>query len=235
MRSFFKMLESSPAWARVGPFAVFVLLTFCQGKFGEASRYWFYFAKTIVGAWLIWLVRPYVAEMKWNFSWEAVVAGIAVFAMWVGIDGFYPPLDQLLDRVGLVMAKSDGAKGWNPHAEFGRASALAWMFVVVRAVGSTLVVPPLEEVFYRSFFYRSLLKADFQSVPLGRLVGTPFVLTSTVFGLAHGEWLAGILCGFAYQALVCRKDRLGDAMAAHTITNALLAAWVVWRGAWKFW
>ena len=166
---------------------------------------------------------------------KAVVVGVAVFTLWVGLDGFYPSLDQLLGRLGLAKAKSNALAGWNPHAEFDQAGALAWMFVVVRGVGSTIVVPPLEEVFYRSFFYRYLVKADFQSVPLGRLIGMPFVVTSAVFGFSHGEWLAGILCGFAYQGLVCRKERLGDAMTAHAITNGLLALWVVGRGAWKFW
>jgi len=34
---------------------------------------------------------------------------------------------------------------------------------------------------------------------------------------------------------VLRKNRLGDAMTAHAITNFLLGAWIVWRGAWHFW
>jgi hypothetical protein len=32
-----------------------------------------------------------------------------------------------------------------------------------------------------------------------------------------------------------RKNRVGDAMTAHAITNFLLGAWVVGRGAWNFW
>jgi hypothetical protein len=34
---------------------------------------------------------------------------------------------------------------------------------------------------------------------------------------------------------VIRKKRLGDAITAHAITNALLAVWVVSRNAWNFW
>ena len=97
------------------------------------------------------------------------------------------------------------------------------------------MVPPLEEIFYRSFLYRYIAKPDFQSVPLGQFSWTPFLATSVVFGLAHQEWLAGILCGFAYQSLVCRKKRLGDAISAHAVTNFLLGVWIVWKGAWHFW
>ena len=60
MRFLKKFLAASPAAARVAPFVVFLALTFCQGKFGAASAYWFYFAKTLVGAWLIWEMRPFV-------------------------------------------------------------------------------------------------------------------------------------------------------------------------------
>jgi len=51
-------------------------------------------------------------------------------------------------------------------------------------------------------------------------------VTSLLFGFEHREWLAGIFCGFAYQGLVCWKKRLGDAITAHAITNALLGYWV---------
>src|SRR5437016_12054021 len=78
MDSLLRRMVASPLLVRVAPFAVFVALTFCQGKFGETSRYWIYAAKTVAGAWLIWLVRPFISEMRWTFSWESVVVGVAV-------------------------------------------------------------------------------------------------------------------------------------------------------------
>ena len=222
MKTLLQKLESSPLLARVAPFTAFVALTFCQGLFGEASRYWFYFAKTIIGAWFVWVMRPMVLEMKWKFTWEAVVVGIAVLVIWIGLDGFYPEFGT-------------AGKSWNPNAQFGEGGALAWLLIVARILGSSIVVPPLEEVFYRSFFYRYITKPDFQSMSLGQFNWMSFLITSVVFGFAHHEWLAGILCGFAYQGLVCWKKRLGDAIVAHAITNFLLGLWVVWKGAWHFW
>ncbi len=214
--------KASPVYARVAPFVIFIVLTFCQGQFGEQGRYWFYLAKTVVGAWLIWEMRPFVAEMRWTISWEAIVVGIAVCVMWVGIDGFYHKFGT-----------SDTV--WNPHEQFGKNSALAWMFIVVRTLGSTFVVPPLEEVFYRSFLYRYFVRIDFECLPLSMFHVTSFLVTSTIFGFEHYQWLAGILCGFAYQWLVIRKNRIGDAITAHAITNFLLGVYVVWQGAWQFW
>jgi hypothetical protein len=216
------IFAGSPAAARVAPFFIFLALTFCQGKFGAASAYWFYFAKTIAGAWLIWEMRPFVSEMRWAFSWEAAVVGVGIFAIWTGLDPFYPHLMK------------NGA-AWNPNEPFGQNSQLAWLFILTRILGSTFIVPPLEEVFYRSFLYRSIANQNFLSVPLNQFLPLPFFATSLVFGFSHNEWLAGILCGAAFQWLVLRKNRLGDAMTAHAITNFLLGVWIVWKHAWNFW
>ena len=228
------MVTKSPVWVRVLPFAVFLALTGMQDKFGDSGRFWIYLLKTLVGAGMIWALRPDIPEMRWKWSWPAVTVGVAVCGVWVGLDGLYPRLSELMSRVGLGSG-SNAAGAWNPHLCFGQGSSLAWFFVLVRVAGSSLVVPVLEEVFFRSFIYRYLVKADFLSVPLGVFKAHAFLLTSLVFALEHQEWLAGILCGLAYQGLVCWKGRLGDAIAAHALTNFLLGCWVVWKGAWGFW
>ncbi len=217
-----KKVRGSAVLIRAIPFLIFITLTSCQGLFGEASRYWIYAGKSLLGAGMIWGMWPFVAEMRWVLSWEAVVTGVAVLVMWIGIDDFYPKFGR-------------PAAGWNPPAQFGQGSTLTWIIIVARILGASLVVPPLEEVFYRSFLYRYLIKSDLQSVPPGFFNWKAFLATSVVFGFSHYEWLAGILCGFAYQGLVCWKKRLGDAITAHAITNFLLGLWVVWKGAWHFW
>lgn len=227
---------TSPATARVAPFVIFLVLTGCQGWFGEAGRYWFYLAKTVAGAWLVWEMRPLVSEMRWTFSWEAVAIGIAVVVVWIGLDPYYPRLSELTSKIGLTKARSAAEQiPWNPALEFGKGTVLAWFFLIVRFAGPSLVVPPLEEVFYRSFLYRYLVRVDFQSLPLRQLHWVSLFVTALIFASTHEQWLAAIFCGLAYQWLVLRKNRLGDAMAAHAITNFLLGIWVVWKGAWNFW
>ena len=216
-----KFLAASPAIIRIAPFFIFVLLTVAQEKLGGESAYWLYLAKTILGALMIFAVRPFIAEMRWAISWEAIAVGILIFAIWIGLDSFYSPLFK--------------KAGENPFSHFNGNASLAWFFCIVHILGMTLVVPPIEEIFYRSFLYRYIASKDFLSVPLNKFVPAPFLVTALVFGLSHNEWLAGILCGAAYQWLVLRKNRLGDAMTAHAITNFLLGAWIVWRGAWHFW
>lgn len=215
-------LCGSPLAARAVPLLVFVVLTTLQGRVGEGSQYWIYLFKTLVGGWLLWLVLPAVGEIGWELSWRAVMAGVLVFAFWVGLDPLYPKLGS-------------GSDAWNPGADFGAGSLAAGFFIFVRFVGSVLVVPSLEEVFYRSLLYRYCIRSDFLAVPLSTFRWVPFLVTAVIFGFTHREWLAGILCAGVYQGLVCRRGRLGEAITAHAVTNLLLGAWVVWRGAWHFW
>ena len=223
-------LRDDPLRARVVPFVLFVVLTFAQGWGPPAAAFWLYALKTLLGALLLVAVWPVVTEMRWHFSLAGLLTGVAVFAVWVGLD----PLCEALGWAGSYPKWKLG-EPWNPHAVFGRDSALAWFFIGVRVLGSTLVVPPLEEAFYRSFLYRYAEKADFLAVPLRGLLGRPFLITTVLFGLAHREWLAALICGAAYQGLVCWKGRLGDAMTAHAVTNLLLGLWVAGRGQWQYW
>jgi len=218
----FNKILTSAILVRVIPFAVFAALTIFQGRFGAASLYWIYALKTILGAWLLWQMRHHVKEMKWSFSWEAVVVGVGVCAVWIGLDGYYP---TLFHRCG----------NFNPASTYGSGSAMAMIFIGVRIIGSSLVVPPLEEIFFRSFLYRFLITPNFLEIPLNRLQWRAFLITGIIFGLGHYEWLPGILCAFAYQGLVIKKNRLGDAITAHAITNFLLAVWILAHRAHYFW
>ena len=165
--------------------------------------------------------------MRWAFSWEAVVVGVGVCVIWVGLDPFYPPNHMVFKPIE--------GESWNPNNLYGQGTFMAWFFIAVRIFGSTFIVPPIEEVFYRSYVYRMMISNDWERVPVGYFAAASFVACSLLFGFMHFQWLAGVLCGMAYLWLTVHKKRLGDAMTAHAITNFLLGIWVVWKGAWQFW
>ncbi len=225
MNALKRYLGISPVHARLLPFFLFLAPLFIQEGLGEPMRYWIYLARTLIGAWCVWEMRSLVPEMRWAISWEGAIVGVLVLIIWVGLDPYYPPNTLLMKP----------SEPWNPVKQFGAGSALGIFFFCVRTLGSTFVVPQLEEVFWRSFVYRYLVKTKFEELPLGTLHWLSLVVTSTLFGLEHFQWLAGILCGLLYQFLVIRKNRLGDAIFAHAVTNFLLSLWVVYKGAWNFW
>lgn len=218
---------------RILPFALFVLLTSLQGQWDESSRYWVYCLKTVVVAGLIAYLWPKLKEMRPVFSWEALLAGIVVFLIWIGLDGFYPKTGELWAKLSGTPLKPPAS--WNPFSFYEDNLLLAWGVVFTRIAGAACLVPLVEEVFYRSFLYRFLIQEKFEKVPLHQFSLLPFLGVSLLFGLVHHEWLAGFLCGLVYQGLVCYKGRLGDAITAHGVTNLLLGIWVIWKGAWNFW
>jgi uncharacterized protein len=218
-------MRGSEARARVLPYVIILALTVLQDSFDGPLRYWMYLFKLIVGVWCIREMIALAPEVRWAFSWEAVFAGVLVCVLWVGLDAYYP-------KFGLIVKPGSP---WNPFHQFGEHSAAGWFFVIVRTLGSAIVVPPIEEAFYRSFLYRYFIRLNFTSFPLNQLHWLSLLVTSLLFGFAHYQWVPGVLCGLIFQGLVLRKGRLGDAMTAHAITNFLLGIWVAFRGAWQFW
>ena len=223
MNSLYKKLQESAILARVLPFLIFVTLTSTQGILGPESHFWIYLLKTLLGVWMVWIIWPLVGEMRWAFSTEAIGGGILVFIVWIILDNFqYPKLTP-----------SDDA--WNLNKHFKQDSVLFWLFVTTRIIGSTLIVPLLEEVFYRSFLYRYILTKNWLFTPYNLFDIRPFIITSIIFGLTHSHWLAGVICGMIYQAIVLKTNRLGDAITAHAITNCLLGFWVITQQNWHLW
>ena len=220
-------MAKSPEHARFLPFAIWVGIT-ALAMGGGDMKFFSYVAKVIIGVWVVWEMRRYIPEVRWTISWQAVVVGIVVFLVWVGLDPFYPKNNLLM--------KDTPESIWNPFARFGDTSIVAWSLIVIRIFGMTVLVPPIEEAFYRSLVYRYIIKYDFSKVALNHFDGVAMTLCAMMFGFMHFQWLPGIICGLAYQWLAIRRGHLGDAITAHAITNFLLGVYVVWTGgnAWKF-
>jgi CAAX prenyl protease-like protein len=99
-----------------------------------------------------------------------------------------------------------------------------------------VTVPVAEELAFRGFLLRRLVSADFASVNWRAFPLLPVALSSLAFGAMHGSrWVEGTLAGVLYAWACTRRGRLGDAVAAHAATNAVLAGWVFATGQWQYW
>jgi len=229
-----------PETPRVLPFALFLLIGAIPTGWFPGGEFWLYLIKTVAAGWLLWAWRRRIIEMRWAISWEAVVVGLVIAVLWIGLEGRIPSVGAIWDMAAEFIAGKERPEPkevvpWNPLAFYQDNLALAWFFIAVRVLGRSLVVPAMEEVFYRSFVYRYIGNPQFMDVPIGVWHSVAFVVTAFFFGLAHpGQWLAAILCAMAYQALVIRKKRLGDAMTAHAITNLVISVYAIGTGQWHF-
>lgn len=200
----------------VVPFVLFGILTYIPPLF-HISRGVIYPLKTVlVAACLIYFWGIYKHEISFSFSWLAVISGIVVFIIWVLSEGLYPQI---------------GNSEFNPNSHVNGA----YLSIAFRMVGASLIVPVMEELFWRSFALRFTIRSDFQSVPLGQFSWFSFIFVSLLFGFEHHRWLAGIVAGIVYAVVLYRRRNLFDPIVSHAITNLLLGLYVISTGQWSFW
>lgn len=112
---------------------------------------------------------------------------------------------------------------------------IGWFFVIVRIAGAALVVPVMEELFWRSFLMRWIEHPDFMRTDPARIGLKAFAIAAVLFALAHSLWLAGLFAGIVYSLLYMRSGTLWSAVIAHAVTNGILGVWIVYTGNWGFW
>jgi uncharacterized protein len=217
-------LAKHPWIPYVVPFALFLLITALASYFPE-RRDIFYIAKTLLVAALLWFWRrEYASDLAPGLTaagyLTATLAGLLVLALWVLPHNFLP-------RLGTPA-------GFNPY-EFGWPQPAVAGLIFMRLAGAALVVPVMEELFWRSFILRYAVNPNFRAVPLGTFTLFSFATVVVLFGLEHHEVIQGMLAGIIYTWLVIRQKSLRGCILAHAVTNLGLGIYVLWTGNWFFW
>lgn len=110
------------------------------------------------------------------------------------------------------------------------------LVLVSRTVRAVIIVPIIEELFWRGWLMRWLIDNDFTKVKLGAYTPLAFWATAVLFASEHGPyWEVGLLAGIAYNWWIIRTRKLGDCMLAHGVTNAILSGYVIVAGKWEYW
>jgi exosortase E/protease (VPEID-CTERM system) len=208
----------NPTAAYLAPFLA-ILAASLVTRAASADFEWLYGLRVLAAGAVLWTYRRSYGHLDWRCGPFAFALGAAVFALWIG-----------LDRVAHIAPSA-------APAAFGQASrGLQALWISLRVVGAILTVPIAEELAFRGFLMRRVARSDFESVDLSRFSWIPFLVSSVAFGILHGDrWIAGSAAGMLYAWAALRRGRIGDAVAAHALTNALLAMWVLATGNWQFW
>jgi CAAX prenyl protease-like protein len=118
---------------------------------------------------------------------------------------------------------------------FGLGKLGSGLWIAGRIAGSVITVPIAEELAFRGYLTRRLIAADFESIPPGSFAWPAFLISSVLFGALHGRWVAGTLAGLLFAVVYYRRGRIGEAVIAHAVANALIAVWVLARDEWSLW
>lgn len=154
--------------------------------------------------------------------------GVAVFAIWVAPDLLIPGYrEHWLFQNSLTGSLKVSISG----------DGLSDPFILsLRSVRAVVLVPIIEELFWRAWLMRWLISPNFEKVALGAYTAQAFWITAVLFASEHGPyWEVGLLAGIAYNWWMMRTRSLGDCILAHAVTNACLSGFVILTGRWEYW
>jgi CAAX prenyl protease-related protein len=222
--------------SRVLPFALFMaFIAVEEGLRLAVLRQWLplpdqplyllYPVKALSVALLLYLLRSDYLELRWRellnpaAAAAAVGAGVITFVLWI--------------KVGITLPLVGPSPGFNPMLL--PEGSVRFFVTAARVAGAVLVVPVMEELFWRSFLMRYLIRADFQSVPMGAFSWASFLITTVLFGLEHHFFVAGMLAGAIFSLVLYRTRSLANCVLSHAVANLALAIYVLNTGKWYYW
>lgn len=212
-----------PMGVFLGGLALISLLKSIGGAFWlEAPEYWVYPLQTIACAVLLyWYRREYDLQKPRRLFFTLAIAA-TVFGLWVSpqaMFGFAPRTE-----------------GYDPST-FAGSPALSWTLLAFRFLRLVIVVPLVEEIFWRGFLLRYFIDERFAMVPFGAFSWLSFGAVTVGFMLVHStaDWPAAAVTGALYNLVAYRTKSLSSCVIAHALTNLLLGFWIMQTRQWGFW
>jgi CAAX prenyl protease-like protein len=219
--------------AYLGPFALFLAFLMLVGVVktvgdGYATwwlhdpQYWIYPVQTFACAAVLWKWRSQVVLRPLDGFGFATLIALIAFATWISPQAFFgrPP-------------RTDG---FLPHF-FADSGWLYWLNLSIRLFRMTVVVAFVEEIFWRGFLLRFLVKENFAEVPFGTFTWRSFLISVIGFCSIHNlpDWPAALVTGALFNLVAYRTRSLAACVLTHAVTNLALAIYIIRTGQWGFW
>jgi CAAX prenyl protease-like protein len=177
---------------------------------------------------ILWVFSRHVIDLHCTHALQSVVLGAAVFVIWIGPDVLIPGYRQhwlfqnaILGRIGAPVSE-----------QIILAPVVLW----TRILRAVVLVPIIEELFWRAWLMRWLISPRFEQIKLGAYAPMAFWVTAILFASEHGPyWDVGLITGVIYNWWMVRTRSLGDCILVHAVTNACLCGYVVATKHWEYW
>lgn len=226
----------NPIFTRIAPFIAFMafiaveegLRALTQRQIihlDEAFFSWLYIPKAALVGLLLILFRKSYEEVKakdllvYRQTALSIFSGFLVFLLWINMDWTL----------------------WDQHAPAGfdpgifPSEHVRGLMVAVRVAGAVIIVPIMEELFWRSFLMRYLIKNDFTRVPVGTMTLFSFSVVALLFGLEHHYFFAGVMAGVLFNLIYYATRSIAHCILSHAVANLCLAVYVLLNQEWRFW
>lgn len=241
----------SATTAHVAPLVLFLAFTALASVVGventalpwwrHAPEQWVYPLQTVVVGVLLLAFRRHYTFQPIRGLLLAALLGIVGIVWWclpaftcqkLTAGGVQVP--EWCEWLGLAERKDGFDAGFFHDHTFWYAAAL-----VMRFVRMVVVVPFVEEIFWRGFLMRYVQAdgGDFRRIPFGRHSWAAFAVSTLGFMLVHDvtDWLGALGFGSLMYLLALRTKSLAACVLMHAVANLLLGLYVVSTEQWGFW
>ena len=185
-------------------------------------EFWIYPLQTLLCAGLLIFFRRDYEFQALRRPILVVAIALIVFLLWIAPQQFF----HLPAR----------REGFDPDI-WATNPLFYWLTLILRFLRLVIVVPLLEEIFWRAFLLRYLISERFDAVPFGTFSWLSFSVVTIGFALSHSmaDWPAAIVTGALYNLVAYRTRSLLSCVATHTLTNLALGFWILSTRQWGFW
>ncbi|MDQ2840218.1 MAG: CAAX prenyl protease-related protein [Acidobacteriota bacterium] len=221
------MTNEHPSVKYIAPFALFLVFLAIRAKVPLDSAWEAAVAVVILAA-VCLACWPRELSVRPNRPMASIVIGTLVFVLWIAPELAVPGYrsNPLFSNsiVGHVHSSLQAAAFHNPWL-------LTW-----RTIRAVIIVPVVEELFWRAWLMRWLIDSDFRRVPLGTYAPFSFWVTAILFASEHGPyWDVGLLTGVIYNVWMIRSKSVANCILMHAVTNGALSAYVIATAQWQYW
>ena len=212
--------------AYILPMGIFLFFIFLQGHLPGGVPF-YYLLRTLGTAIALFFLWDRYTKIRWNGLWLGVIVGVVGTFQWIGMQLWLQHHFRLFEP---------GPGAFNPMEYFHNRGS-QFSFIGLRLVGAVLVVPVMEELFWRDYLWRQLLAPNnFRLATVGEWSPMALLAVSAAFATVHANWgLTAVVWGLMVGCLLLYTKSLGACIIAHATTNLLLGLWVLKTGEWSFW
>jgi exosortase E/protease (VPEID-CTERM system) len=190
------------------------------------------------------IAAAFTADGYWLYSLRVIAIGSALVVGWRFYRGLALPESlrayaepALIGAiVGIAWIATDPGRGETSDLGIwlaGVPAGAAIFWIVMRSIGTIILVPIAEELAFRGYLHRKLIADRFEAVKEGAFTWKAFIISSVLFAALHDRWLAGGLAGAAFALALYRSGKVTGAIVAHMSANAIIAFWAIAFGQWS--
>lgn len=208
----------------------------------QFPEHWVYPLQALVCLGLIVFQCRHYPAWRWLGAGLAITTGLIGIGIWL-----VPPVIHHLAGIPesspwhSAMGIQSRLDGFDPGALFGGDGAGAAYALVVgmRFLRLVIVVPLVEEIFWRGFLMRFLSdrKVEWYQLPMEQCDRRSLLLTALAFAFAHWgpDFVPALIFGYLAGVVARRTGNLWAVVLMHAVANLCLGVFIMLTEWWGLW